>query len=661
MNYRAALFFALAIIASTLAASARTLTFMDVRRIVTISDPQISPNGKEIAYIRHRTNFSADRYRGDLMLINVRNRNARQLTFGRRGVSSPRWSPQGDRLAFIAQTSGKESQSQIFIAPMNGGDAMQLTHEKTGVERFSWSPDGQRIAFVAQDENPNKNAIRQHLDAFEVGDNDYLRTEASVPSHLWIMNARGGVARRLTRGTFSLSTIDPDVGSELSWSADGRYIAFNRLPNAIYGDSLGSVIAFYDLRAKRLRKLTTNSGLEGDPLFAPRGQLIAYGRPTNGDATAGSGVVVTRIGGGNGSDIRRHLDRSIDAKVWLPNAGALLLVGTDGPLSAMWVQPLNGPARHVALGNLDVAQVGNVASTGAIPFVASRSTHPSELFYLPSVNAKPVALTNENRFIDRIALGNVSSVNWRGPGGFLEDGILTTPPGFTRGRRYPLVLNIHGGPQLASTKNWNTRRLLIASRGYVVFEPNYRGSNNLGDRYERAISRDAGDGPGADAMAGVRSVLRMGFIDSNRIAVSGWSYGGYMTSWLEGHYHIWKAAVAVAALNDYFDDYNVSFYVNTDVPWFPGPPTNPKFAPMWWEQSPLAYAFRINTPTLIMHDTGDNNVTITNSYKMYHALKDRNVPVEFIAIPTEGHVPGDPVRLEDVLRHWIGWLDKYLK
>ncbi|MBV9973185.1 MAG: prolyl oligopeptidase family serine peptidase, partial [Candidatus Eremiobacteraeota bacterium] len=101
--------------------------------------------------------------------------------------------------------------------------------------------------------------------------------------------------------------------------------------------------------------------------------------------------------------------------------------------------------------------------------------------------------------------------------------------------------------------------------------------------------------------------------------------------------------------------------VNTDVPWFPGPPTNPKFAPMWWEQSPLAYAFRINTPTLIMHDTGDNNVTITNSYKMYHALKDRNVPVEFIAIPTEGHVPGDPVRLEDVLRHWIGWLGKYLK
>ncbi|MBV8364478.1 MAG: PD40 domain-containing protein, partial [Candidatus Eremiobacteraeota bacterium] len=221
MNYRAALVFALAIIASTLAASARTLTFMDVRRIVTFSDPQISPNGKEIAYIRHRTDFSADRYRGDLMLINVQNRNARRLTLGRRGVSSPRWSPQGDRLAFIAQTSGKESQSQVFILPMNGGDAMQRTHAKTGVERFAWSPDGQRIAFVAQDENPSKNAIERHLDAFEVGDNDYLRTEASVPSHLWIINARGGAATRLTRGTFSLSTIDPDVGSELSWSADG--------------------------------------------------------------------------------------------------------------------------------------------------------------------------------------------------------------------------------------------------------------------------------------------------------------------------------------------------------------------------------------------------------------------------------------------------------
>ncbi len=478
---------------------------------------------------------------------------------------------------------------------------------------------------------------------------------------MWIIAASGGTAKRLTEGTFSLSTVDPDVGSELSWSADGRYIAFNRLPNAIYGDSLGSVIAFYDLRAHRLRRLTTHAGLEGDPLFAPRGDLIAYGRPTNGDTTAGSGVTLTRIGGGNGSDIRRNLDRNIDAKEWLPDASGMLLFGIDDAHDAVWMQPLNGSAQRLPLGSLNIAQSGNIAPSGAMPFVATRSNHPSELFYLPSLRGKPVALTNANGFIDALSLGHVATVTWRGPNGFIEDGVLTTPPGFVRARRYPLVLLIHGGPQSASTENWNTRRLLIASRGYVVFEPNYRGSTNLGDRYERAISRDAGEGPGKDVMAGVQRVLQMGFVDPNRIAVSGWSYGGYMTSWLEGHYHLWKAAVAGAALNDYFDDYNVSFYVKTDVPWFPGPPTNRKFAWMWWQQSPLAYAAQINTPTLILHDTSDNNVTITNSYKMYHALKDRNVPVEFIGIPVEGHVPSDPVRLEDVNRYWIGWLDKYLK
>ncbi|MBV8727409.1 MAG: S9 family peptidase, partial [Candidatus Eremiobacteraeota bacterium] len=471
----------LALAALTNMAAARTLDFTDVRRIVTFSDPQLSPNGRQIVYVRHRTDFNADRYPGDLMLMNIQGRHARRLTYNRRGVASPHWSPEGDRVAFMAET-GKESQSQVFVMPMSGGDAMQLTHAPEGVQRFAWSPDGKRIAFVAQDENPNKKAIEQHLDAFEVGDNDYLRTEASVPSHLWIINSDGGAAKRLTRGTFSLSTVDPDVGSELSWSPDGRYIAFNRLPNAIYGDSLGSVIGFYDLRTNRLRKLTAHSGSEGDPIFAPRGQAIAYGRPTNGDITAGSGVIVTRVGGGNGSDVRHNLDRNVDAKVWLPDASALLLLGIDGTRETIWLQPLNGTAQRLALGPLNVAQLGNVGRNGSLVFVATRSSHPSELFYLPSLRAKPIALTNDNAFIDRISVGHVANVTWRGPNGFVEDGVLTTPPGFTKGRRYPLVLLIHGGPQSASTQGWSTRRLLIASHGYVVFEPNYRGSTNLGDR-----------------------------------------------------------------------------------------------------------------------------------------------------------------------------------
>ncbi len=641
---------------------ARTLDYADLHRIITYREPQISPDGRYVAYLRSRVEFLSDRNHTDLMLIDAHTRIARHLTYDRRGIASPRWSPSGDRIAFLASAqTGKEQQQQIFVMPMNGGDALQVSAAPRGVDRFAWSPDGRRFAFVSQDEAPDKKRIEKHLDAFEVGDNDYLRKEAAVPSHLWTITSAGGKAVRLTSGSFSLSTVEPDVGSELSWSGDGRYIAFLRLSNALYGDSLAGTVYTYDMQAHRLAQVTTYSGYEGAPLFAPEGSLLAYDRSTRGNPTNGVSVEVTRRGSGDGADIRRALDRSIEAKLWLPDASGLLLTGLDRGHSRVWEQPLHGTARALDVGNLEIAQVDSVSKTGAIAMVANRSTHPGELYYLASSHAKPVALTKENAWADRLNLGRVQTVTWHGPDGFVEDGILTFPPQYRKGKRLPLVLLVHGGPQSASTQGWNSRRLLLASHGYLVFEPNYRGSTDLGDRYERAIARDAGLGPGKDAMAGVAAVQRMGIVDNTRIAVSGWSYGGYMTSWLEGHYHIWKAAVAGAALNDWFDDYNVSFYVNTDVPFFGASPWNARVTGMWREQSPISYAANIKTPTLLMHDTGDNNVTPTNSYKMFHALKDNGVPVEFWAIPVHGHFPTDPVRSEDINRHWLAWLDRYLK
>jgi dipeptidyl aminopeptidase/acylaminoacyl peptidase len=162
-------------------------------------------------------------------------------------------------------------------------------------------------------------------------------------------------------------------------------------------------------------------------------------------------------------------------------------------------------------------------------------------------------------------------------------------------------------------------------------------------------------------MAGLATVEREYPIDTSRIGVSGWSYGGYMTSWLIGHYHVWKAAVSGASLDDWLDDYNIAFYYDTDVPFFRGKPWNPSNTPEWREQSPIADAPQATTPTLIMGDIGDNNVTITNSFKLYHALKDNGTTVKFIAYPVAGHFPSDPVRSEDVQKNWLNWLEQYLK
>jgi len=644
--------------------SARTIDFSDIRRLTSVSSPQISPDGKRIVFLRGHPDFVKDRSQTDLTLIDIKTKQVRQLTFDRRGLSSPRWSPDGSRIAFLMSTTVEGvsgPQEEVFVLPMNGGDPRPVTKAARGIAGFAWSPDGTQFAFITQDPNPHKKQVAAHLDAFEIGANDYLHTEAAIPLHLWVISSSGGTAKRLTSGSWSLGTVDPGATSELTWSTDGKQIAFVHFPTPLIGNSLGAVIDVIDVRTGKRAPLTGNSGLEGGPDFAPAGNAIAYSRNTNGDDTNGNSIYVTHVGGGPGKDIRAQIDRNINGTAWDPSGKALWLFGPDGPRTAAWYVTLNGATRRVNLGNVALSQTGQTArKTGALAFIGTTTGHPGELYYLASPASQPARLTNFNGFVTKLQLGRVAEVNWKNDG-FSEDGVLTMPPDYNPQKAYPLVLVIHGGPQSASTQAWNSQNQLFAAHGYLVFNPNYRGSTNLGDRYQHAISRDAGAGPGRDVMAGIAKVERSYKVDKSRIAVSGWSYGGYMTSWMTGHYNIWKAAVAGAALNDWFDDYNVAFYVYTDVPWFGGSPWNPKYSAMWRAQSPITYAQAIRAPTLIMGDIGDNNVTITNSFKMYHALKDNGVPVQFVAYPVHGHFPSDPVRSEDVTRRWLAWIDRYLR
>ena len=645
------------------AVTARTIDFSDLRGIVSLGDPQISPDGSRVTFLRSHSDFAKDRTLTQLVLVNVRTKQMRALTYDRSGISQPRWSPDGKSIAFLANAKHdekSEEQSQIFVMRLDGGDARKVTDVPAGVDGFAWSPDGKRFAYITQDANPNKKQIAEHLDAFEVGSNDYLHTTASLPAHLWVIGADGGKARRLTSGAWSLETIDPYATSDISWSADGRRIAFIHFPTPLIGDSLGAAIDVVNVKTGKRTPLTGNPGLEGSPEFAPAGNEISYTRNTNGDASNGAAVYVTRPGAGPGKDVRARIDRNIDGKAWAPDGKALWLFGQDGSHTSAWYVLPDGTARKAALGDVAISQTGSVAQNGALAFVGTTTGHPAELYYLRSPSSAPLRLTNVNAAAARLDLGRVVPVTWHNDR-YTEDGVLTLPPHYNAHKAYPLVLVIHGGPQAASTLAWSSQNQLFAAHGYLVFNPNYRGSTNLGDRYQHAITRDAGDGPGRDVMAGIAAVERAYKVDKSRIAVSGWSYGGYMTSWMIGHYNIWKTAVAGAALNDWFDDYNDAFYVYTDVPFFGGSPWNPKYSAMWRAQSPITYADRIRTPTLILGDLGDNNVTITNSFKMYHALKDNGVPVQFVAYPVHGHHPSDPVRSEDVTRRWLAWIDRYLQ
>src|SRR5271156_5481132 len=548
-------------------AQARKTELGDLQKIVSVSSPEISPDGKSIVIVVSRVNWAEDRHDSQLVLVDIATGAQRPLTNIRKGLSSPQFSPSGDRLAVLAEAGGeKKATAQIFVLPMNGGEPQQITRAPLGVEQFAWRPDGSALAFVSADEPPNKADIEKHHDLFEVGDSDFLVTSAPTPSHIWLVSASGGTAKRLTSGAWSLSKTAEffPPSSLLSWSPDGKQISFTRQADPHFGDSDQTVVAILDVDSGQIRQLTKRTSLENYGIFSPDGAKIAYWYSRDGDPNNENEIFVTSSAGGEGTDLTRALDRSIQRAIWMPDGKSLFLCARDGAQTVIWIQPLDGSAKKIDLGDVTPAFSvwvdAAVGKDGSIAFAANTPTQPTELYYLASPDAKLKRLTDFNHEFPTLDLGRTDTLEWKGPDGFAEDSTVVYPPGFSRDKKYPLVLNIHGGPQWGSTIDFDFFSQLLASHGYVVFEPNYRGSDNLGNKYEHAIAFDGGDGPGRDIMAGISALEKQGFIDESRIGVSGWSYGGFMTTWLIGHYHVWKAAVAGAAVTSMTD-----WYTLTDV------------------------------------------------------------------------------------------------
>lgn len=663
-----------ALLALTAVADAQTPTFTvnDLKSIVTVSDAQISPNGKEIAYIVSRPNYTTDKRARTLMLVDIATGAQRTLVADRSEIGDPAWSPDGSQLGFVALVgSGKKAREQVYVLPMNGGDASVVTNAPRGLEQFAWRPDGKAIAFVTPDAAPNAKAIAKHLDGFVVGDQSYTSTSAPTPNHIWLATpGTNGAwsARRLTHGSWSLPTAQPPgpPASPLSWSPDGRYIAFDQMPNAYDADGYLAQIAILDTQTGAVHALTSHGKYESVPEYSPDGKHIAYWYPFGGDPAAENDILVAPASGGNGTDVTaQSIDTNVVRALWLPNSQSLLVAGHSGIDAALWTQPLDGAAKRIALGNVQPDQFfwldASVSTTGAIAFTGSTPTDPSALYYMASSTTAPQRLTHYNDAIAKLNLGKVAPITWNSEG-FAEDGIVTYPPNYDPAKTYPLVLVIHGGPNSASIASFSAMNQLMAARGWIVFNPNYRGSDNLGEKYWYGIVKDAGAGPGRDVMAGIAALESSAHIDRTRIGVSGWSYGGYMTSWLIGHYHIWKAAVSGAAVNNWVDEYDLSDGAGAgDGFMFGGSPYVGNNMALYRAQSPITYAWDITTPTLILSDTSDSRVPNPQSYEMYHALTDHHVPTQFWAYPVAGHFPSDAVRQLDVEIRRMNWLAKYLR
>ncbi|HEX7614825.1 MAG TPA: S9 family peptidase [Thermoanaerobaculia bacterium] len=643
----------------------------DLEKIVRLSSPRISPDGVSIAVVVTRADVEKNKWISELELVDVATGARRVLTRERKGVSHPRWSPSGDRLAFLASEGAeKDAKSQIFVLPMAGGEAERVTSAPTGVQHFAWRPDGAALAYAAEDERPDKKGIEKGNDLFEVGNDNLFASEPPSPVHIWLVPAGGGEAKRLTSGAWSLpAALPPNTPSApLSWSPDGKLLAFVRVETPHTGDNDQSTVRILDVASGAIRAVTGKTHFEGFPVFSPDGTKLSYWCPRDRDPNNVNDIHVTSVAaGGEGMNLTKPIDRCLYASVWTPDGKALLVGGNDGTRVSLWLAPLDGPAKRLELGEVSPSWSffvdAVVGKSGSIAFVGSEPGRPAELWVMASATSAPRRLTDFNAEIAGRDFGKVETFTWQGPDGWKEDGVVVLPPGLAPGAKVPLVLYIHGGPQAASTRAFSAPAQLFAAQGWAVFSPNYRGSDNLGNAYQRAIFNDAGDGPGRDVLAGLDALVKHGFVDPERIAVSGWSYGGYMTSWLIGHDTRWKAAVAGAAVTDLSDqycfaDFNVQMRYSmkgTATPFSPGGEA------LYRAQSPITYAMRAKTPTLILSDTGDFRVPYTQSFKLFRALKEAGVETSFVAIPVGGHFPGDPIRSREVWRRWIGWLDPRLK
>ena len=651
--------------AAPLMAQARPFVLDDLKRLVDIQEPQISPDGSAVAVVVIRPNFTTDTYDSTLELIDIATHSRRPLTHGRNGIGFPRWSPDGTRIAFIAQTGGNDSSAQIFVLPMTGGDPKQITRSPSDVQQFDWSPDGKSIAYVTADEPPDKESAAKNDDAFKVGNNDFLQTAAPTPNHIWLAASDGSWHQRLTSGPQGLPSTSTTYATEsvVHWSPDGKQIVFARMPSAVEDDEYLEEIMVVDASSGSVHKLAAGV-YQMMPSVSPDGAQTLFAYPRGGDYNQGNEIFAAPTAGGPAHPVTAGLDRNVIIAKWMPDGATVLLGANTGTASGLWLQPADGgAAKQLNLGGVSWINDNDwepvtVGRGGAIAFTGSTGSDPTELYYMASPAASPVKLTNLNDPVAALDLGRAVSLDWLGPDGFAEDGVLTYPAGYVEGHKYPLAIYVHGGPIWAASLAFNELTQLLAAAGFIVLQPNYRGSDNLGNAYQRAIAPDAGAGPGRDVMAGIAAVEKLGIVDDSRIGISGWSYGGYMTSWMITHYHIWKAAVSGAAVDDWVVDYSIADDHKADeLQLHATPQSDPQ---LYRDVSPLTYAKDVTTPTLIMCDTGDPRVPIPESYEFYHALIDNNIPVTFVAYPVSGHLPDDPVRNADIDRRWVGWLKDHV-
>jgi dipeptidyl aminopeptidase/acylaminoacyl peptidase len=622
----------------------------DVFDLQWVEDPQIRPDGRAIAYVRMSYDIMSDRPKSTLWLMDIDTGAQIPVASGPGSHSSPRWSPDGKRLAYVSSAEG--GQPQLFVRWMQTGESARITDLTQSPSSLAWSPDGRSIAFIMliPDEKPKlgeapaKPEGAHWADPLTVITDVIYRADGAgylTPgySQAFVVSADGGAPRQLTFGAYN-------EDGPLSWTPDSRFLLLSGNRNENWRlDPVSSQIYRVSVADASLTALTNRSGPFREPKVSPDGSKIAYlGFDDHLLGYQDVRLYVMDRDGQKSHSLTDDLDRSVDALEWAADGRSLYIEYVDKAVTKVARLSLNGHLEPIAAGltggELDRPYINggqfSVAANGAVAFTSGDPTHPSDLAVARGGHVTRLTRLNDELFAGK-TLGEVkslavtSSVDKRS-----IDAWLVLPPDFIAGKKYPLILEIHGGPFASYGATFSTDDQLYAAAGYVVVYANPRGSTSYGEEFANLIHHDYPGHDYDDLMSTVDAAIATGFVDPGELFVTGGSGGGVLTTWIVGQTHRFRAAAAQKPVINW-----ASFSLTTDIVtyapkyWFGKLPWEDPQG--YWQRSPLSLVGNVTTPTLVVVGEQDFRTPVSDSEQYYEALKLRGIATALVKVPGASH------------------------
>jgi dipeptidyl aminopeptidase/acylaminoacyl peptidase len=633
----------------------RPMTLVDLREVPNVLDPQLAPDGHAVLYQLNQVDWKANRRPAHIWRQDVAGGAPTQLTAGDTGESSPRWSPDGQQIIFLRG-------GQIFARPAAGGGARPVTHHATSVSSPSWSPDGAFLYFLASDPRTAEERAR-----IEARDDVYAFDEDYKQRHLWRFALPAGPEEAITRGDYSVTSY--------RLSRDGSRIAMHRVPSPLVLDNTRTEVWIMDANGGRASQLTHNNIEEAEAEISPDGSQVLFIAEANQrfEPYYNGALFLVPAGGGMPRLILPDFPYYIDRATWAPDGRSIFAVAHMGVHTEIFqVDVASRTQRQLTSGRHSIPSAPAPAwslapAAGRLVFIFDEPTRFGDVWTLAlTPGAQPTRVTGVYDSIERtFRLPRQEQFAWKSTDGTAIEGLLFYPLDYEPGKRYPLIVQLHGGPWDADRFGfwgWSDYVQVLTARGFAVLRPNYRGSIGYGNAFYRDMVGGFFTHAHLDVLAGVDALIAQGIVDPDKLAVMGFSAGATIANRLITLTDRFKAAAVFAGTSNWISLYGQSDLRGNRTLWFGGTPWQ-KNAPIdrYWDQSPLKYVANVKTPTLFLVGENDTRVGLAQALEMHRALRANGVPTRLEVAPRELHVWLEPRHQLFKANVELDWIERYVR